>query len=63
MAVTTVVCYHGLYPCCAKGLEEPCDKVCADCVANTVTYMLRVAYAPSLSNDEVNETIRRLLRH
>ncbi len=59
MAVKT--CYYGLNPRCTKELKGPDGKVCIECLASTVTHILRVTYAPS-NNTEVDKIVRGLLR-
>lgn len=55
------LCHYGLYPCCAKGMEGPDFKVCADCITNTVTYVLRATYtAPN--NGGVTAAVKHLLQ-
>jgi hypothetical protein len=54
-------CYYGLNPSCKKELKGPDSKVCVECIASTITHILRVTYAPS-NNVEVNEIARQLLQ-
>ena len=54
-------CYYGLYPCCAKKLGGSDFKVCADCIANTVTQVLRATYTLP-SNGGVTAAVKQLLQ-
>ena len=54
-------CYYGLYPYCAKRLEGPDFKVCADCITNTVTHVLRATYTLP-SNGGVTVAVKQLLQ-
>jgi hypothetical protein len=54
-------CYYGLNPSCTKELKGPDSKVCVECIASTITHILRATYVPS-NNVEVNKIARQLLQ-
>lgn len=54
-------CYYGLYPYCSKRLGGSDFKVCADCITNTVTHVLRATYTLP-SNVGVTAAVKQLLQ-
>jgi hypothetical protein len=54
-------CYYGLNPSCTKELRGPDSKVCVECIASTITNILRVTYVPS-NNVEVDKIAKQLLQ-
>jgi len=54
-------CYYGLYLCCAKRLGGPDFEVCANCITNTVTHVLRATYTLP-SSGGVTVAVKQLLQ-
>ena len=54
-------CYYGLYSYCAKRRGGPDFQVCADCITNTVTHVLRATYTLP-SNGGVTAAVKQLLQ-